>query len=297
MRAKAFFEKKNKQANLNNEDFNKFLETVPAELEIPDVWVNLFEDSFMTLERAQADDRITKKIISEVLNAVDKNLEKIYPLLDAKVQEEISKEKNSYRKIELIKDAIPQMLEKVREGNPNSEERVKQLEKNVKEFADKLAASSQEFANREKELTQRHEEEKAGLRLGWTLDKKFADFVFADEFKDLKPAIIKNIIDTVRAKETLQLDEKGEIVVVEIDPTTKVAKPKFIGNDPVTIDLLLSEPVKPFLKRNNAGSEGPTTTGSGGTPTQRRQTQGDVDPSKMTLQQRRVYEAQQNATA
>lgn len=284
MKAKDWLKKKSEQGKINNEDANKAFESIPDTLELPDVWVNLFDENFLTRERAEADQKITQKIKAETLNAVDANMKKILPLLDVKDREEIEKEPSSYRKIELLEKAIPNLVTKVKGENPNTEEKVKQLEKNVKEFADKVTEVQREKEDQIKSIQAQHQQEKSDLKLNWTLDKKLADYTFADEFIPIKPAIIKNIVDTVRASNTLQLDDKGQIVVVDIDPATRVAKPKFNGNDPVTIDSLLTEPLKNFLKKNNAnGDDGKKKKEEG----KRRETQDDIDPSKMTLAQLR----------
>lgn len=285
MKGKDFLKKINDQGKINNEDFNKVLETFP-DVEIPDVWVNLFNEGFLTRERAEADPKIAQKIKAETLNAVDANIKKVLPLLDAKDREEIEKEASSYKKIELLEKAIPNLVTKVKGENPNTDEKVKALEKNVQEFADKVTAVQREKDEKLKEIQKQHEAEKANLKLNWTLDKKLADYTFADEFIPIKDAIIKNIVDTVRAKETLQLDDKGQIVVVEVDPSTATAKPKFNGNDPVTIDSLLADPLKNFLKKNNAGDGGKGKNGEN--KEKRRETPPDIDPSKMTLAQRRA---------
>jgi hypothetical protein len=281
MKAKDFLKKVNDQGKINNEDFNKALETFPDQ-ELPDVWVNLFNEGFLTRERAVADPDITKKIKAETLNAVDANMKKILPLLDARDREEIEKEASSYKKIEMLEKAIPNLLSKVKGENPSTDEKVKQLEKNVQEFADKVTTVTREKDEYIKTIQAQHEQEKSNLKLDWTMDKKLGDYTFADEFIPIKQAIIKNIVDTVKGSNTLQLDEKGQIVVVDIDPSTKVAKPKFNGNDPVTIDSLLSEPLKNFLKKNNSQDDKKKPE-----PGRRRETPEDVDPSKMTLQERR----------
>lgn len=284
MKAKDFLKKIADQGKIKNEDFEKALEAI-NEVDLGDVFPNLFQENFLTVDRALADERVNKKIRAEVLNAVDENIKKVLPVLDEKDREEIEKETSSYKKISLLEKAIPNALSKAKAENPNSDEKVKQLEKNVKEFADKVAQVQREKDEHLATVQKQHEQEKSNLKLDWTLDKKLGEFTFADEFIPIKPAIIKNIVDTVKASNTLQLDEKGQIVVVDIDPATSVAKPKFNGNDPVTIDSLLSEPLKNFLKKNNTDSgKEKEKQNQGG---KRRETHDDIDPSKLTLAERR----------
>jgi hypothetical protein len=253
MKSKTFFEKLNRQGKINNEDMNKALETLP-DFEIPDVWVNMVEENFLTRERASADFEISKRIKAESLNGVDEKFKLILPLLDPTDRETLEKEINTYKKIESLPAALQKIIDKAKTENPNNDEVIKKLKADVKEFADKVTAINQEKESALKEAKERHESEKSDLKLNWTLEKKFGEFKIADEFEAIKPAIIKNTIDTIRATNALQIDDKGQIVVVDIDPTTKTAKPKFNGNDPVTIDSLLADPLKPFLKKNEGGA-------------------------------------------
>lgn len=285
MKAKDFFRKTTDQGKIKNEDFEKVIETFP-DVELPDLWVNMFNENFLTRERAVSDDKINKKIWAEALNAVDDNIKRILPLLDVKDREEIEKEVSSYKKIAMLEKAIPNLVSKAKEENPNVTEKVKLLEKELLESGNKFTEFKKLADDNVKAIQKQYEEEKASLKLDWTLDKKLADYTFADEYILIKPAIIKNIVDTVKGSNALQLDDKGQIVVVDIDPATKVARPKFTnGNDPVTIDNLISEPLKPFLKKNNSKDDKKVITTDN---TRRRETQDEIDPSKMTLQQRRA---------
>jgi len=65
-----FFESKSKQGKIALEDeFKKKLEAIADE--VPDVWVNLFDQEFLTRERAVADPKVYDKVRAETLNAVD----------------------------------------------------------------------------------------------------------------------------------------------------------------------------------------------------------------------------------
>jgi len=252
MKGKAFFEKVTRQGKINNEDFNKVLETFP-DVEIPDVFVNLFEETFLTRERAAADPVIHKKIKGETLNGVDANLAKIALILDVADQDAISKEENTFKKIELLQAAIPKLVEKAGANNPNTDEKVKQLEKERNELVGKITEIKTESDKKLAELSKSFEAKEKDMKIDWTLDKQFGNFVFADEYQGLKEAIIKNAKSDIKDKNFLTLDENGQIVVNEL--VGGVPKVKFNGNDQVTIDSLITDPLKPFLKKNN-GSGG-----------------------------------------
>jgi hypothetical protein len=286
MKGKAFFEKVTRQGKIVNEDFNKVLETFP-DVEIPDVFVNLFEETFLTRERAAADPVIHKKIKGEVLNGVDANLANITLMLDVSDQEAINKEENSFKKIELIKAAIPKLIEKSGKSDVTLDDKYKQLEKERNELVGKINEIKTESDKKLTDLTKTFEEKEKGMKIDWTLDKQFGSFVFADEFAGLKEAIIKSAKSDIKDKNFLTLDENGQIVVNEL--VGGVPKVKFNGNDQVTIDSLITEPLKPFLKKNNNGSD----NGQEGKKTVEKTIPAsglDKDPSQMTLGELRKHQ-------
>jgi hypothetical protein len=286
MKLKAFLERINKQGKINNEDFTKALEKLTDESELPDVWVNLFEESFLTRERAAADFDIMKKIKAESLNGVDEKLKGVIALLDTATKEEFDKENNTYKKVEMLQTAIPKMIEKLKgDAGPSADEKVKQLEKNNLELVEKIKSINSEADERVKKIQKEFEAKETGMKLDWTLDKKLGEYVFADEFTGIKEAIVKGIVTDVKGKNSLALDDKGQILVQEIVNGT--AKQKFNGNDPVTIDSLLADPLKPFLKKNNAGDGKEGQQQQQQTRTPRIVVPANVDPSKMTLKEMR----------
>lgn len=285
MKLKAFLERTNKQGKINNEDFTKSLEKLPEDLELPDVWVNLFDENFLTRERAAADFDIMKKIKAESLNGVDEKLKGVIAILDTATKEEFEKENNTYKKVEMLQVAIPKLLEKAKGDNPSTDEKVKQLEKNNSELVEKIKTINAEKETEVKKLQQSFQEKETGMRLEWTLDKKLGEYVFADEFTGIKEAIVKGIVNDVKGKNSLALDDNGQILVQEIVNGT--AKQKFNGNDPVTIDSLLADPLKPFLKKNNAGDNKEGQHQQQQTRTPRIVVPAHGDPSKMTLKEMR----------
>lgn len=284
MKLKDFFQNKNKQAKISNEDFNKVVETMP-DLDIPDVWVNLFDNEFLTRERAVADQKIYAKIQAEQLDAVDKILVDYLPIVGDDDKVSIQNEKSTFQKLKLLKDGISKSIDRIKTENPSNDEKIKELTKQNQDYVSKIAAVNKQWETTITEKEKAFENHKKGMQLDWSLDKKLGEFTFADEYKDVKSTLTKTIIDKVKTENVLVLDESGNIQVHE-KTESGVTKQKFNGNDAVTLDKLLEEPLKPFLKKNNGGDPPKP-----GTPQQRqtpgRQTDGNIDPNKLTLQQRR----------
>lgn len=284
MKAKDFLKKITEQGKINNEDFNKVLETFP-DVELGEVFPNLFQENFLTMERAIADERVNKKIRAEVLNAVDENIKKVLPFIDAKDREEIEKEVSSYKKIALLEKAIPNLVNKAKTDNPNTAEELKLANKKLQDLADSITVMKSEHAEELKKAQTVHEAEKVTMKVDWDLHERITGLTLADEFTDpeRKKATINVIKQLVKAGNDFNYDDQGQLRVYE--NKNGVPTLKFNGNDQVTIDSLVTSAASPFIKRNNAGDDKKDKPKDD--KPRRRETQDDIDPNKMTLADRR----------
>lgn len=285
MKLKQHFTTLKSQAELNNEDFNKFIEALPDDMEIPDIAVNLLAENFLTRKRAQSDSQVYDKIRAETLNAVDVQIKEILPMLSIADREAIDKEKSSFEKLKLVKAGFDNAIKASKNNNPDDSETVKELKKTQAELTERIKSINLDHENSVKGLKDDFEKDKKGMKLDWTLDKKLADFEFGDEYKSIRPAIIQNVISQIKSENVLELDEKGNIQVLEKD----TGKPKFNGNDPVSIDSLLAKPIEPFVKKNNAsGGDGRQQQQQRSNGQQQQQQQSpQKSVQEMTLHERR----------
>lgn len=278
-----FFESKSKQGKIAlDEEFKKKLEAMTEE--VPDVWINLFDQEFLTRERAVADPKVYDKIRAEQLDAVDAIMKDYLPLLDDKDKVDIQNEPKTFNKLKMLAPAFQKTIEKIKTENPSNDEKVKELTRINQEYVNKLAAEKKQWETTLTEKEKQFEEQKKVMQLDWTLDKKVGEYTWADDFKGLRPSLQKGIIDKIKAENVLVLDSDGNIQIHE-KTESGVTKQKFNGNDPVTLDKLLEDPLKPFLKKNNKDGE-PAKPVIGNKPLSRG-TSPDIDPNKMTLNQMR----------
>lgn len=285
MKALQFFESKSKQGKIAlDEEFKKKLEAL-GDFEIPDVWVNLMDNEFLTRDRAASDPKIYDKIRAEQLDAVDAILKDYLPLLDDKDKVEIQNEPKTFNKLKMLVPAFNKAIEKIKTENPSNDDKVKELTRINQEYVNKLAAEKKQWEVTMTETQKKFEEEKKAMKLDWTLDKKVGEYTFADEYKEVKSTLTKTIVDKIKNENVLILDDTGNIQVHE-KTESGVTKQKFNGNDPVTLDKLLEEPLKAFLKKNNKDVP-PVGTGRGSNPPSR-QTILEKDPMKMTLAELRA---------
>jgi hypothetical protein len=249
----------------------------------------MFDQEFLTRDRAQADPKVYDTIRGEVLDGVKLNIKEYLPHLLQEDQEAINKEPKAFNQLKMLKDALPKAIEKIKTENPSSDEKVKELQKVNKEYVEKLSAQKTEFENKEKELKTIFDSEKKGMKLDWTLDKKLGEYTFADEFKEVRPYLTKSVIDKVKSENVLILDETTGQIQIHEKLESGATKQKFNGNDPVTLEKLLEEPLSKFLKKNNgaAGANGQQGNGQNGSQGRQNQTQPVTKTlDQMTLRER-----------
>lgn len=257
MKLKEYFTKLKDLGKIENEDFNKFLETVP-DGEMPDAVFPMIDSKFLTVERAMTHKDVVKNIKAGVLDVVDKDIKVIMKYLPADKVLDIEREENTFKKLEMVRDALPEAFTKASKA-PNDEEAKKKLQEanehlhSMTEKFTKLNESHKQEVDKVKEQSQ---VELKDYKLNSELEKKANSYTFADVFKDARPKLTKAILSEIKAKNKLDLIEKdGEYSIPVLDES---GAPRFLndGNTPVTINSLLDAELKPYLKVNNTDSDG-----------------------------------------
>jgi hypothetical protein len=256
MKLKDFFTKRATQAKINDEAFTKFLETAP-DAEIPDEIDTLLESHFMTAERAQSDKAVMSKARYEVYTAVDERLRPIISevaKIDPSIAVEADEEKDTLRRLTKLAPALTKAYDKAKTTNVQETEKIKEYEKQQKELLEKITTINKEREEEKTSLSQKFESEKKSILLEHAVRGKINSIEFAEEHKPLRGAIEKLLMTELMGTNHLSVDERGQIVVSELE--NGVPKPKFNGNTQVTFDSVLEEKAAPYIKRNNAGGEG-----------------------------------------
>jgi hypothetical protein len=275
---KDFFSKLKDQGKINSPEFEEYLKTVP-DAEIPDAVVKAIEDNFMTMERATAHKDVHGKIKREVLDPVDNDLkllvEQLKEYIDPSIEHTLNTEGNTYNKLRAITKLIPESLKKAK-GSPVTDEETKkklvEYEKTVQELTDKFGTAEKEYKNNLKHTETEWENKFHDFRLNTELQSLGNKFTLAEAFEEIRPNITEVIMSKIRSSNSLKLGEKDGRPVIHVNDEN--GKPKFNGNTPVTVDTLLEEAFKPYLKKSEseARRENPktTTTVKAETPTIRR---------------------------
>lgn len=267
MKAKDFFNQLVRQGNISDAEATKFIETLP-EVEIPDLFVKAHDNSFMTIERAAAHKDIHGRIKREVLDPVDNDVMEFYEAIkeyagDANLENLVKSESNTYNKLKALKKALPEAIKKAK-GAPTTDEETKkkltEYENKILEFGEKFTQAEKEYKKQLSDFEKQSESKFNDYKLSTELEKLTNKYTLAEAFEKTRPAINKVTLAELRGSNHLKLGEKdGHSVIIVLDDE---GKPKFNGNNQVTIDSLLDKAYEPFIRKSepNTPRDPKTTT-------------------------------------
>lgn len=140
-----------------------------ANREIDDKFANAVNEGLMSFDSAKNNYNLKTHYSAMILNAVDaKLLENIEKLdLDEETLSKIKEEKNSYNKIQFVKDAVIGNLEKLKATEPESKNRKAEMEKQIKDLNDQLFG-----------LKEQHKKDKSDWQSQY--DNQIKDFLFTN---------------------------------------------------------------------------------------------------------------------
>lgn len=272
MKLKDFLSKLKKDGKINSAEFDSAIETAP-DWDFPDKAIDPFEASFLTLDRAATEKSVHSKLKREFLDPFDNDFKKILGVIDTFDHfkaSEIDKLASTYEKSSAITTYLPDLLNKIKAAPAGDEETKKELKKQkdtVQELLAKIEKINTETAEREKHWQKEAEEKINSYKLNGELEKLSKSIKLASEFEKARDHITKSILGEIKASNNLAIAETdGQTVVQVLD---KEGKPRFNGNSAITINQLLEEGFKPFIKANNAGDGNDGNEGSGRQETKR----------------------------
>jgi hypothetical protein len=257
MKIKDFLTKLKTDGKINLPEFEEYLKTAP-DAEIPDVVTKAIEDNFMTLERAAVNHGIHSKIKREVLDPVDNEMNDLFDQYKDIIEgaESFKTDTNTYNKLKNLKKALPEAIKKLK-GSPVTDEETKkklvEYEKTIQEFGDKFTQAQKEYNAKLKETDTGWETKFHDFRLHSELEKLSNKYTLAEAFEETRPAITEVNLTKIKQSNRLKLGEKDGRPVIFVNDEND--KPKYNGNTPVTVDSLLDEAYKPFLKKSETGTQ------------------------------------------
>lgn len=271
MKLKEWFSQLKTQGKISHEEFDKFVESVP-DAEIPDAAVKAFDDKFLTLDRAAAHPDVTKKLKFETLNPLSRDLEKqleVIKSIDKDVAAQISRLTKSvgdgreipdtYKQSEAITAALKGLFDKVRVAptDDDAKKKYEEQKKVIDELTEKFSTAKSDYDKNLKTALEAKDKEMTDYKMDAYLQKLVSSYTFADAFKDTRPTLTKALLGELKASNTLQYatKENNEESIDVVEIKDGITSPKFNGNNPVTIQSLLDEKFKSFLKTNGVETQ------------------------------------------
>lgn len=260
MKFKDFLTKLKTDGKITEAEFDSAIESAP-DWEFPDKAVQAFESSFLTIDRAATDKSVHSKLKREFLDPLDNDMKKILGVIDGFDKfksSEIDKLTSTYEKSAAITAYLPDLLNKIKATPATDEATKKELDKSkelIQELMGKIEVINNETAAKEQHWKKEAEEKIKGFRIESELEKLANSFTFgkAYETPEVRSALTKSKLGELKQIHKLDLAEKdGQATIMVLDQD---GKPRFNGNTAVTINQLLEEAFKPFIKANNAGDD------------------------------------------
>ncbi len=249
MKLKDFFSKLKDQGKISSDEYDKFLESVP-EGELPDGVFRVFENSFLTVERAKSDAKIDAHFRAQVLDGVDSWINDM--IKEQIVPSSVANERDTWKKLKAVKTDFIDSLDRARKSTDSSDKdkKISDYEKSVRELTDKLNTANTEFNKFKSDKEAEVNKFKSDFELDYFFKDQIGAYTLAEEFQplDMKRTVMDIVTTKLKKNHNITLDN-GHPKVWEDNTYTK---PKFNGNSEVAFKDLLDEEMKTFLKKNNS---------------------------------------------
>lgn len=268
-KSKEFFALLKEQGRINNPKFDELINSIP-DFEISPEAQKAFEDSFMTVDRAATHPTVTSQVRALAFKPINRDFEKIIQVVSSIDKATADKLENIYRdsgrpetgpdtykRMELFSSSLEELFNKVKAA-PNGDEelkkKVQKLEQSLQESLEKLTNSEKEHTTFVKQKEKEFEDRLHEIQLDTELEKLSGTFTLAEAFDKNRSAVNKMILSELKGAHHLKLGSKdGQKIIQVFDEN---GSPRYNGNTPVTINNLLEEKFKPFLKQSNADGNG-----------------------------------------
>jgi hypothetical protein len=264
MKLKDFLAKLQADGKITQADFIAAKESAP-DWDFPDKAIEAFESTFLTIDRAITDKSVHTRLKREILDPVDVELKPIIAFIDTLDRfksSEIDKMTSTYDKIKAIQAAFPALIDKVKkapETDEDTKKKLKTFEESNQELLQRIEKMNTDYAEKEKFFQTEADKKINGYRLNQELEKLANSIKFGKAYSDetIRKDITKAKLDSLRARYQNQMqlvDNNGQPAIQMVD---KEGKPLFKDNSntAVTINQLLEEEFKVYIKANNSGDD------------------------------------------
>lgn len=250
--------------DVNDPELKALLSSTSLNVNVSDKIVNQINKGLLTKDAALNDPEVYKQ-----LDAKSKG--KYFGILDNKVNQllvafndyltdeqkaEIKSTEDTPSKYDLINKYLPSAVtekSKTAQGKKATEEDIRRIEA---EYNDKIKTIRDEVTNEWQTKYETREKEFKSTLISKDLTQKIFSFNLIDNIPGGKDFLANAIINDLSKEYTLKANEKGGIDLRRSDDPEKEV---FVNNTKLTVDTVLSEKLKDFVKKsdtqNNVGNQ------------------------------------------
>lgn len=221
-----------------------------AEIDIPDEAENHINANLLTRDRAMNDPDVVKRARTEAkgffMDLVDDKLKMFLPKLPDDVQAAIKNEKDTLKKIELIKGVLDK-------ADPTAAGKVTEAARKTEE---ELRRQLVDWEKKAKDMETAHAAQINDIKLVTIVKSKIFSRNIDKAFDGIKDTIADGVINNIRSKFKLGLDNANSSVGLfqEVEGALKEVYEN--NNVKLTLDVVLDRELERFVVKNNNGGQG-----------------------------------------
>jgi hypothetical protein len=281
-----------------NIDYAAFLgASALKDIEVPKVVVDSLNTGLLTKDAAINNPDIYKdieirakgKFLGIMDNKANQLLDAFKDYFTEEQIQQIKSEKDTPTKYELIYKTLPTSVsEKLKAQDATGKKQTEaDLRKIEEDYNNKFKTEKETLENTWKEKYEAREKEFKSTLISKDLSQKIFSFNLIDNIPGGKDFLANAIIKSISEEYHLATNEKGGIELRRLDDPEKEV---FVNNTKQTIDIVLSEKLKDFVKKSDV-----PTSGSNGQQSKSPFTVSDKPLNKMTLQEQRQMDVKREA--
>lgn len=219
-----------------------------GEIELPDSLTAKFNDNYLTIDRAVADERVHRQARGMAYTMVEQRFsKKILPKLKEEDRKNISEAKELFDKIDLMESALDHLA-----ASPDD---VKKVQEAWRKTEGELRNQIKTFEETAKKSEESKKAELEGLKMDYALRAKLAGQKLAPEYddEDQKEFLASSTIDFLKKNYIPQFDEKNPSIIHLRKNVDGAIVDVYEGdNKKLTLDDVVKKRYEKFTPKNNA---------------------------------------------
>lgn len=248
MKANEFLRSVIDPLKLNDQDLEAALQaSALKEIEFPDVLKDKFNENYLTIDRAVADERVHKKARGMAYSLIEQRFsKKLLPKLKEQDRKAIAEAGELFDKIDLMEAALENLAS-------SGDEDVKKIQDTWRKTEAELRGKIKDYEETAKKSEESKKSELEGLKMDYALRSKMAGMKLAPEYDDddNKDFLANSTIDFLKKNYVPQFDEKNPSIIHLRKNVDGAIVDAYEGdNVKVTLDDVVKKRYEKFIQKS-----------------------------------------------